>query len=290
MTLKFIHSTAHAISVVALGLWAGFGATPAIADEPAGRIVSLGGIVTEIVHALGQAERLVARDSTSSYPPEVMSLPDVGYVRRLSPEGVLSVQPDMIIAAEGAGPVETIDVLKAAETPYVVVPEGYTPEAIQTKIQIIGEALNVPEAADALGHHVEAAFADVFAEELGEERRVMFVLSTQGGRIMAAGSDTGAHGVITLAGGTNVFAAFEGYKQVSDEAVVAAAPEVIVMMDRGNDHGSSDETLFGMPAIASTPAGKNRQVLRINGLLITGFGPRTPQAVKNLRDALAELG
>ncbi|MFN3526528.1 MAG: hemin ABC transporter substrate-binding protein, partial [Paracoccus sp. (in: a-proteobacteria)] len=54
----------------------------------ADRVLALGGAVTEIVFALGQGERLVARDTTSSFPPEVTDLPDVGYVRALSPEGV----------------------------------------------------------------------------------------------------------------------------------------------------------------------------------------------------------
>lgn len=55
--------------------------------EPAQRIVSVGGSVTEIVYALGQQRRLVARDTTSNHPPDVSDLPDVGYVRRCRPRG-----------------------------------------------------------------------------------------------------------------------------------------------------------------------------------------------------------
>ena len=57
-------------------------------------VVTVGGPVTEIVYALGEQDRIVARDTTSVYPPEANQLPDVGYMRRLSPEGVLSVNPD----------------------------------------------------------------------------------------------------------------------------------------------------------------------------------------------------
>ena len=82
------------------------------------RVVSIGGSVTEIVYALGAQERLIARDSTSVYPHNALSLPDVGYMRQLSPEGVLSVNPGAIIALQGSGPPEAVDVLKKASVPY----------------------------------------------------------------------------------------------------------------------------------------------------------------------------
>lgn len=68
------------------------------------RLVSVGGAVTEIVYALGAGDRLVARDQTSTYPEEARKLVDVGYMRRLSPEGVLSVNPTGILLSEGSGP------------------------------------------------------------------------------------------------------------------------------------------------------------------------------------------
>ena len=80
----------------------------------ASRLVSIGDSITEIIFALGEQDRLVARDSTSTYPPAATALPDVGYMRALSPEGVLSVNPSAIVAVEGSGPVETLDVLKKA--------------------------------------------------------------------------------------------------------------------------------------------------------------------------------
>ena len=77
-------------------------------ETRAERVVSLGGGVSEIVHALGETDRLVARDTTSTYPESVVALPDVGYIRALSAEGVLSVDPDLILAKEGAGPPEAV--------------------------------------------------------------------------------------------------------------------------------------------------------------------------------------
>ncbi len=278
---------------VVAALVAALHAFPAAA-ETAKRVLSIGGSVTEIVYALGEEDRLVARDTTSTYPPEAEALPDVGYMRALSPEGVLSVAPDLILSEAGAGPPETIDLLEAAQIPFVTVPDGYTAEAVTAKIRAVGAALGVPGKADALARDVGAqiaegaAAAEARSAAGGRAPRVLFILSTQGGRILASGAGTAAAGIIDLAGADNAVTGFEGYKQMSDEAVVAAAPDVILMMDRGGDHGLADDELFALPAIATTPAARDRSVVRMDGLTLLGFGPRTAEAVRALSGALAD--
>jgi len=274
---------------------AGVLAAPAAAPDGADarRVLSVGGAVTEIVYALGEADRLVARDATSSWPPEAEALPDVGYMRALSPEGVLSVAPDLIVAEEGAGPPETVALLRAAEIPFVTVPDATDAAGVLARIHAVGDALGVPDRAAALadkvGAELDAAVAAAEAAS-GERKRVLFVLSTQGGRIMASGTGTAAAGIIALAGGRNAVTGFEGYKQMTDEAVAAAAPDVILMMDRagdgGGDHAAADSELFAMPAIAPTPAAEAGAVVRMDGLTLLGFGPRTAQAVTALSEAL----
>ncbi|MEO1239505.1 MAG: ABC transporter substrate-binding protein [Pseudomonadota bacterium] len=254
------------------------------------KVLSIGGSVTEIVYALGQQDRLIARDSTSSFPAEANALPDVGYMRALSPEGVLSVGPELIISEDGAGPVETIDVLKQANIPFVVVPDKYSSDGIVAKIKAVGDALNAQTEAEALAAEVASKIAEAEATAAnlaGEEKqRVLFILSTQGGRIMASGTNTAADGIITMAGGVNVIESFEGYKQLSDEAISAAAPDVILMMDRGGDHGAANEELFAFPGLIGTPAAQTESVIRMNGLYLLGFGPRTGDAVLDLAQAL----
>jgi iron complex transport system substrate-binding protein len=274
---------ALAAALLSLGL-------PAFAEErPEADVLSIGGPVTEIVAALGQQHRLKARDTTSLYPPEVQNLPDVGYLRALSPEGVLSVDPGLILAEEGAGPPEALEVIRAADLNLVEVPDALSTEGILRRIAVIGAALGVPEAARALATRVEEEMVRATAHATRptvEKKRVLFILSTQGGRINAAGRGTAAQAIIDLAGGVNVLADFQGYRQITDEAVALAAPDVILMMDRGGDHGPDDAALFSMPAIGLTPAGRDRAVVRMDGLLLLGFGPRTAQAVMALNRAL----
>ena len=263
----------------------------ATASSPDADVLSIGGSVTEIIYALDQQHRLVGRDTTSTWPPEAQELPDVGYMRALSPEGVLSVDPKLIISEDGAGPPEAMDVLKAASVEMVTVPDSYDAEGILEKIRIVGDALDVEDRAAALIAEVDAALQaaqSMAMQNGGTNKRVMFVLSTEGGRIMASGTGTAADGVIAMAGGQNAITEFEGYKQVSDEAVAAAAPDVILMMDRGGNHGAATEDLLAMPAISVTPAAEAKAVVRMNGLLLLGFGPRTAEAVRKLSAALRE--
>lgn len=265
----------------------------AASAQQAQRIVSIGGPVTEIIYALGQGDRVVARDSTSLYPAAVNALPDIGYMRQLSAEGVLSVSPDLIVTRDTAGPPEVLDQLRAASIPMVEVRDGFTPQAVVRAIRTVGAALGQNAAAETLAAQVEAEFAALAAQTApGQRPRVMFVLSNQGGRLNVAGRGTGANGIIALAGAENVLAdAFEGYKILSDEAIIAAAPDVIVMLDRTGvpqvDDGAGD--VLSLPAVQQTPAGLKQALIQLDPAAL-GFGPRTAQFARELHIALLENG
>jgi iron complex transport system substrate-binding protein len=251
------------------------------------RIASIGGSITEIVYALGEEGRLVARDSTSNYPEAAAKLPDVGYMRALSPEGVLSVNPTGILALQGSGPKEAVDVLKKSSVPFIEVPDRYNHEGILEKIRVVGKALGVEAKAEKLAIETDAKLtaAEKQTAAIKDRKRVLFVLSTQGGKILAAGSDTAADGIIRLAGAVNAVEGFSGYKGMTDEAIVSARPDVILTMKGGGPPISEDE-LFANPAVASTPAGTNRKMISMWGGYLLGFGPRTAEAIHDLAVSL----
>ncbi len=252
------------------------------------RLVSIGGSITEIVYALGEEGKLIARDSTGTFPEAAKALPDVGYMRQLSPEGVLSVNPSGILALAGSGPKEAVDVLKKASVTFIEVPETFDHDGILQKIRIVGKALGSDAKADALEASVDADLkeAEKLTANVKERKRVLFILSMQGGKILAAGSDNAADGIIKLAGGVNAVEGVSGYKQLSEEAVVTAKPDVILMMNRGGDHSAADNDLFAHPGIASTPAAENKKLVRMDGSYLLGFGPRTAGAIRDLAVAL----
>ncbi|MFK0273942.1 hemin ABC transporter substrate-binding protein [Ensifer sp. NPDC090286] len=254
------------------------------------RVVSVGGAVTEIIYALGEEGRLVGRDSTSTYPEAAKTLPDVGYMRQLAPEGIIAVNPSAIVAVEGSGPPEALAVLKEANIAFTSVPETFDKAGIPAKIRAVGAFLGVEDKAETLAKSVEAdldaAVAEGSARADSERKRVLFILSTQGGKVMASGQGTAANGIIELAGAVNAVGTFPGYKALTDEAIVEAKPDVILMMDRGGEHSAKAEELFAMPALSLTPAAKNKALVRMDGLHLLGFGPRTASAVRELNAAI----
>lgn len=254
----------------------------------ASRIVSIGGAVTEILYALGQSGRIVAIDTTSLYPPEALKTkPNVGYFRQLSPEGVIGLAPSLIIAADGVGPRETVAVLETAAIPFVRVPDHFDGDGILEKIRVVAAATGTEKLAGCLENSVTRDL-DALAKlrsQIAEPARAMFVLSFTNGRPMIAGRGTAADGIIRLSGAENVFGDFEGYKIVNDEAIVAAAPEVVLGMQRaGLDLDAAQ--VFGHTAFRETPAARDKRFFAMEGLYMLGFGPRTARAARDLSLAI----
>jgi iron complex transport system substrate-binding protein len=257
------------------------------------RVLSVGGALTEVVYALGEGGRLVGRDTTSTFPAQALALPDVGYMRALSPEGVLSVGPDLILLSAGAGPPETLQTLRGAGVEMLTIPEGYGADSVGAKVRAVAAALGVAEKGTALADRLDAEMAAAQAQVAADPRpkpRVLFVLGNAGGRLTGAGTGTAAQAMIALAGGENAMTGFAGYKALTDEAIAAAAPEVLVVMDRGDGGASEgvhgDDDYLSHPALAATPAGQSGRVVRMEGMFLLGFGPRTPQAITALHGAL----
>ena len=260
------------------------GSYPVQAASDEARVISIGGAITEIIFALEEQDRLVARDSTSTFPLAAEALPDIGYMRAISPENVLSLKPDLIIATEGSGPPEAIQVLKQASITFVEIPERFDQKGVDDAIRLVADALGVPAKGDALRADVARQFSDIskVVEQVDEAESVLFILSMQSGRILAAGTNTAANGIIDLAGGKNAVQAFEGYKPLNEESIITANPDVVLMMDRSGDHAIVADELFAHPAILATNAGKSKKLIRMNGLYLLGFGPRTPAAAREL--------
>ena len=163
------------------------------------RVLAIGGSITEIVYALGQSDRLIGRDSTSTWPPEALALPDLGYMRALSPEGVLSVAPDLILADVDSGPPEAVAAIEAASVAYVEVPSDESPEGVARKIEVVADALGVPAEGAALAGRVEAEIRAAADAPAPTHPRAIFLLSVEGGRLMAAGGGTALPHLFTCA-------------------------------------------------------------------------------------------
>lgn len=255
---------------------------------PAQRVVALGGDVTEIVYGLGEGSRVVCADETSLYPPAVAKLPKVGYLRMLSAEGVLSCKPDLIIASEDAGPPAAMTQLANSGVTILHAANARAPDAVPEKIAKIADALGVGAKGRALQEKFRAdlAAAQARIEKLKDRPRALFLMSQGPGGLMAAGRETAADAMFTLARSENVASGYTHYKPLTPEAAVGFKPDVIVVADNAVAMMGGLEAIRARPEIAMTPAGKNGRVVTMDIMLLLGFGPRTPEALAKLADSL----
>ena len=270
-----------------LGAVAAAAALPARAQTPP-RIVSVGSALTEIVYALGAEGLLVGVDTTSQYPTAAQALPQVGYMRALSAEGVLSLKPTLVIATTAAGPATTLDQLRATGVEVIVLPDLYDYDSVIAKIAAVGRLTGKQAEAVAMiarGRADMAALTARLAKATGKPR-VLFLLSMGGGAPQAAGKDTAADGIIRLAGGANAIDGYAGYRPLTPEAVIASRPDVVLVTRQTAQAMGGAQAVLDQPALRQTPAGRAGKVLEFDTLLLLGFGPRTPQAALELAMAL----
>jgi iron complex transport system substrate-binding protein len=258
---------------------------PAAATE---RIVSTSGAITEIVHALGAGDRLVAVDTTSLYPHSVLSLPKVGYMRALSSEGILSMRPSLVLLAAEAGPPQVVDQLREAGVRTATIEERHDAEGVGAKIRQVAAALAVPEQGEQLARSVTNTFMAIarIVATVQHRPRVLFVMSVGRGAPMAAGQGTAADAVIRLAGGENAVRGYTGYKPLSAEAAINAAPEIVLAMAQTVEQGGGPAAFIAQLQLGATPAGRDNRLVALDGTYLLGFGPRAPMAVAELARAL----
>ena len=103
------------------------------------------------------------------------------------------------------------------------------------------------------------------------------------------GEDSGADSLIDAVGGVDVAEeiGWKGMKPMTAEALVAAQPDVLVMMTDGLESvGGVDGLIERIPAIAETPAGAHRRVIDMADSEILSFGPWSADVISALARAL----
>lgn len=247
------------------------------------RIVSIGGDVTEIAFALGAGDDVIARDSTSLQPEAVKQLPDVGYMRQLNAEGILALKPSLVLTTELAEPALVLKQLEESGVKVVRIPGDTTLQAVPAKIAVIAQALRRTDQGKQLSARYQQRLAQVNTSPLPV--RVLFIMSHGGMTPMAAGQHTAADAIIAAAGLKNAMQGFNRYRPLSQEGVIASAPDLLLITTEGIKTLGDLQQLWKLPGIALTPAGKHRRVLVVDDMALLGFGLETPAALAELRNA-----
>ncbi len=272
-------------------------AQTASATQKLPRIVSVNGAMTEIVYALGAEKQLAGTDTTSLFPAAALQIPKVGYMRQLSAEGLLSLRPDAVIGTTEAGPTVVMDQVRSAGVKVELVEADHTWAEVQRKVAVVGRATLRMRQASALQARLDAQWAEVLAQVStqlarsgGRQPKAIFILAHTASP-QVAGHQTAAQAMLGYAGLANALAGpgnphhFNGYRPMTSEALVSAAPDVIVTTTQGMEAGGGLEKFWSRPGLELTPAYRRRALVALDAQYLIGFGPRLPQAVGELHQA-----
>lgn len=263
-------------------------AAPASKPE---RIVTLGGAVTELTFALGSGKDIVGTDISSVYPAETAALPKIGYWRSLAAEGIISLHPSMVIADFEAGPASVLQQIKDAGIAVHHLPQALTISQAQERIRLMGSILHKEaqgkELADKLGREYQTVQDSLRSVEPGISTVFIYI---RGAKVFhVAGKTTAGEAMIQLAGGSNAASAIDGWKPVGAEFFIDTKPQVIIVTHSGLESIGGIESLKAIPGIQATPAVRNNLVLVMDDLTFLGFGPRMPEALRQMAEAYAKV-
>jgi len=237
------------------------------ADEQ--RLISTDAGVTELIFALGFEDDLIAVDVTSKLPEGHPKLPNIGYHRTLSAEGLMSLNPSVVIGSEHIGPSSVVTALKQADVKFVQLSSAKNSEQLRDNIRSLSMALEQKEKGQALLESVDQKLATLDKVNLSGER-VAFLLSMDDSKLRLAGEGTTGHSFIELMKASNV-ADFKNYRNISAESLFEMKPSVIIVA--GSDVENAVQSLLAAnPVLAHTPAVKNKRIVAVNGsALVAGL-------------------
>ena len=243
------------------------------------RIVVAGGSVAEILYFIDADKKIVATDVTSTFPDEAQNHPSIGYVRNLSAEGILSMNPSLILGEDDMGPPKVITQLIDVEVDIRTIPEEKSVDGILDKIYCIASILDMKsEAEEKINKTLMPdiiALENIYIKNSKRLKRVMFILSMQANRIIVAGAGTTGDGYINLTGSKNIFDDIEGWKSVSQEAIVKENPDYIIMSQRDLHNTETIKNVKENPIFKNIKAGEEGNFIFDDAMAMLGFGPRT---------------
>lgn len=248
------------------------------------RIVSLVPVATEILFSLGEGSRLVGRSRFDDYPPEALSIPDVGDAIRPSVETLLLRDPDLVILIGGSDNADAVREMERLGIPHLVVLFN-TLDELHLNINRLGRIVGREERARGLWagieHELEAVRTGVAGKPIPA---VYYDVGYPPAFTVGAGSYLNA--LLSTAGGRNVFDDLAAPSpRVSLEAIIARDPDVIIypVSGHGPAHAGGPAERPGWENLRAVKSGA---VLEVPSDLMHRLGPRVGRAARILAEAL----
>jgi len=247
------------------------------------RIVALNGGITETLFALGLGDSLVGRDVSSDLP-EAEPIEVVTQGHDVSPEGVLALNPSLVLADARTGPPEALAAIRNAGVPVVLVPEVWSLEEMPKRVRAIADAVGRSDAADA----IIAASTSSPTRVRGEPVVAFLYLRGNAAVYLLGGDGSGADSLLEAVGAVDAGsrAGLGAFTPLTPEALAEAQPDALLVMEKGLESVGGVDGLLALPGVAQTPAAKNRRVIVVPDGLLLNFGPRTPQTLRAIAGQL----
>lgn len=257
-----------------------FSATGAYAYKPL-RIVSANGTLSEIVAGLGLESQLVGVDVTSTYPASLDKVPKIGHNRTIAAEGIISLNPDVIIYSDQSmmSPA-VIKQLTATGKKLVLFKHELSKEGAIRLIREVGAYFDRKPQAEKMVKTLEADLSKIKKPAI--PKRLLFIYARGTGTLMVSGTGTALDKMFILTGNSNAVSGFTDFKQLTSESLLAANPDVLVLFSSGLESLDGLGGLLKVPGVANTNAGRNKKVVTMDGQFLTGFGPRLGKAAQEL--------
>jgi len=256
------------------------------------RIVVAGGSITEILFFLNAHQNIVAVDTTSNFPEDAKELPSIGYVRALSSEGVLSLNPTLIIGESDMGPENVLQQIRKTKIELRILDEINSIKGIEEKILCIANILGKTKT-DALGKRKSFDKSvnnlKIISEiNLKKNIKGMVILMMQGTSPVIAGRNTSGGDFLEMIGSKNSMNSFEGWKPVGKESILISNPNFILVTKRAIKNYNSLSSFIKESGIEMTQAAKTKNIYPLDGMSFLGFGPRTIHSGLELSNKINE--
>jgi iron complex transport system substrate-binding protein len=165
-----------------------------------------------------------------------------------------------------------------------VIDQEYSIEGTKKYITLLADSFHKEEEAKKMTTAIDAAYSTL--PKYTTQPSVMFIYARGAGALSVCGKDMPMAKMIAMAGGTNAGNDFEGFKPLTAEAVVKNNPDAILLFSSGLASVDGPEGMLKVPGVAQTKAGKNKNFIVMDGELLSAFGPRVVEAVKELGEKI----
>lgn len=253
--------------------------------------VDRNGTLGNIVFSLGLGPKVVGRDTSTAFPAAA-KLPLVttnGHT--LSAEAVLALNPTVVLVDESTTPPGAVDQIRAAGIPVVAFTSQRTIANTPTLIRAVAASLGVVPAGAQLVTRTEReiAAAEATVPRPSGDPRMAFLYIRGPRLVLLSGPDSGADDLIAALGGRDAGTAAgltAAFTQITTEALLAANPDVILVMTQGADSVGGIDGVLSLPGVSQTNAGKARRVVEMDETEILAFGPDTGNVIAALSQAI----